>query len=217
VYGPQGNEEKIQFLQELRAIRSACSGPWAVLGDFNLICKDEDKNNANLNRTMMGRFRRTLDDLALKELPLTGRKYTWTGGGTHPTLSKLDRVFCCMDWENEFPNCLLQSTASMDSDHCPLILGLGDLLPGKGRFHFEAFWPQLDGFQEVVADSWNSVEARYCPLETLSMKFKALTKALQSWSQKKIGHIKTQLALAKEITHQLEIAQDSRPLSDSEQ
>ena len=121
-----------------------------------------------------------------------------------------------MDWENELPNCLLQSTASMDSDHCPLILGLGDLLPGKGRFHFEAFWPQLDGFQEVVADSWNSVEARYCPLETLSMKFKALTKALQSWSQKKIGHIKTQLALAKEITHQLEIAQDSRPLSDSE-
>jgi len=49
------------------------------------------------------------------------------------------------------------------------------------------------------------------------MKFKALTKALQSWSQKKIGHIKTQLALDKEITHQLEIAQDSRPLSDSEQ
>jgi len=109
-----------------------------------------------------------------------------------------------MDWENEFPN-------------CSLILGLGDLLPGKGRFHFEAFWPQLDGFQEVVADSWNSVEAKYCPLETPSMKFKALTKALQSWSQKKIGHIKTQLALAKEITHQLEIAQDSRPLSDSEQ
>ena len=43
-----------------------------------------------------------------------------------------------------------------------------------------------------------------------------MLKALQSWSQKKIGHIKTQLALAKEITHQLEIAQDSRPLSDSE-
>jgi len=56
VYGPQGNEEKIQFLQELRAIRSACSGPWVVFGDFNLIYKDEDKNNANLNRAMMGHF-----------------------------------------------------------------------------------------------------------------------------------------------------------------
>jgi endonuclease/exonuclease/phosphatase family metal-dependent hydrolase len=110
-----------------------------LVGDFNLIYRDEDKNNTILNRAMMGRFRRALNDLALKELPLIGRKFTWSGGGVSPTLSKIDRVFCSVDWENEFPNCLLQSTASMDSDHCPLILGLGDLLPGKGRFHFESF------------------------------------------------------------------------------
>jgi hypothetical protein len=96
-----------------------------------------------------------------------------------------------MDWDGMFPNCLLQSTASMDSDHCPLILGLGDLLHGKGRFHFESFWPRLDGFQDVVAEAWNSVEPHFCPLETLSLKLKALTRALQSWSQKKIGHIAT--------------------------
>lgn len=181
VYGPQGNNEKIQFLQELREIRSACTGPWVIAGDFNLIYKEDDRNNANLNRAMMGRFRRTLNDLALKELPLNGRNSPGVGEG-HP--QHLDRVFCTIDWENEFPNYLLQSTASMDSDHCPLLLGLSDLLPGKGRFHFESFWPQLEGFQEVVTEAWNSVEARYCPLETLSWKLKALTKALQSWSQK---------------------------------
>jgi len=53
VYGPQGNEEKIQFLQELRNIRADCPGPWVVAGDFNLIYKDEDKNNANYNRASM--------------------------------------------------------------------------------------------------------------------------------------------------------------------
>jgi len=108
-----------------------------------------------------------------------------------------------------FPNCLLQSAASLDADHCPLILGLHDHLPGKGRFHFESFWPQLDGFQDVVAQAWGSVEIRFCPLETLSLKFKSLTRALQSWSQKCIGQIRSQFALAKEIIHQLEIAQDS--------
>jgi hypothetical protein len=115
----------------------------------------------------MGRLQRALNDLALKELPLTGRKFTWSGG-TSPTLSKLDSVFCSVEWENEFPNCLLQSSASMDSDHFPLILGLGDLLPGKGRFHVESFWPQLNGFQEVVAKTWNCAEVRFCPLENLS-------------------------------------------------
>ena len=50
----------------------------------------------------------------------------------------------------------------------------------------------------------------------LSLKFKATARALQSWSQKKIGHITSQLALAKEIIHQFDIAQDSRPLQPNE-
>jgi len=78
VYGPQGNSEKVFFLQELHDIRGACNGPWILVGDFNLIYKDEDKNNSNYNRAMMGRFRRFIDDLALKEIPLHGRKYTWS-------------------------------------------------------------------------------------------------------------------------------------------
>jgi hypothetical protein len=57
-------------------IRSACIGPWIIGGDFNLIYQAGDKNNDNLNRAMMGRFRRLLNDLQLKELPLLGRKYT---------------------------------------------------------------------------------------------------------------------------------------------
>lgn len=130
VYGPQGNDEKNLFLQELRDIRAACPGPWMVAGDFNLIYKDEDKNNSNLNRAMMGRFRKLINDLALKELPLHGRKYTWSNLQNSPTLVRLDRVLCSMDWENRFPNCILQSMASEDSDHCPLLLGLHDNIPG---------------------------------------------------------------------------------------
>jgi endonuclease/exonuclease/phosphatase family metal-dependent hydrolase len=53
VFEPQANDENIQFLQELRDIRSAALGPWIIAGDFNLIYKAEDKNN-NYNRAMMG-------------------------------------------------------------------------------------------------------------------------------------------------------------------
>ena len=78
VYGPKQDQDKIQFLQELRDFRVQCSGPWLVVGDFNLIYKEEDKNNSNLNRAMMGRFRRWINDLGVSEIPLHGRKYTWT-------------------------------------------------------------------------------------------------------------------------------------------
>ena len=218
VYGPQDNQEKIQFLQELRDIRSQCTGPWLVAGDFNLIYKDEDKNNSNLNRAMMGRFRRWINDMAVTELPLHGRKFTWSSSpsSASPTLVKLDRVFCSLDWEEMFPDCLLQSSASDDSDHCPLILGLRNSIASKRRFHFESFWPSLAGFLETVATAWSSVQPLPCPVQTLSQKFKATARALQSWSQKKIGHITSQLALAKEIIHQFDIAQDSRTLQSNE-
>ena len=51
------------------------------------------------------------------------------------------------------------------------------------------------------------------PLERISIKLKRLTRALQSWSTKKVGHIKSQLALAREVLHRLEMAQDMRQLS----
>jgi exonuclease III len=92
VYGPQGSEEKIHFLQELRDIRSAAHGPWIIAGDFNLIYKVEDKNNNNYNRAMMGRFRRLIDDLGLRDIPLHGRKFTWSNQQAAPTLVRLDRV-----------------------------------------------------------------------------------------------------------------------------
>jgi len=98
----------------------------------------------------------------------------------------------------------------------PLILGLKDFISCKKRIHFEAFWPSLDGFQEVVKDAWNTVQPSTCPLDTLALKLKATAKRLQSWSQKKFGHFKSQLLMAKEIVHHLDIAQESRPLQPNE-
>jgi exonuclease III len=218
VYGPQGNQEKIQFLQELRNIRNQCSGPWLVVGDFNLVYKDGDKNNSNLNRAMMGRFRRWINDVAVTELPLHGRKFTWSSSpySASPTLVRLDRVFCSLEWEDMFPDCLLQSLASDESDHCPLILGLHNNIASKRRFHFESFWPRWDGFLETVETVWSSVQPLPCPVQTLSRKLKVTARALQSWSQKRIGHISSQLAMAKEIIHQFDIAQDSRMLQPNE-
>jgi hypothetical protein len=103
--------------------------------------------------------------------------------------------------------------ASNDSDHCPLLLGLRDNIAGRRRFHFEAFWPKLEGFQEAVSVAWNSVQAGPCPFITLDRKFKEVSRGLQSWSDKKIGNINSQLVLAREILHQLEIAQDARVLA----
>ena len=187
-----------------------------LAGDFNMIYSSEDKNNDNINRAMMGRFRRFVNDLELKEIPLLGRRYTWSNERESPTLVKLDRVLCTNDWEDIYPESLLQSQATEMSDHCPLILGLKEGILGKRRFHFESFWPNLPGFHEAVLHSWEEPVQPCCCLERISIKLKRLTRALQSWSQKQTGNIKEQLALARHILHHLEMARDHRLLSDDE-
>jgi len=216
IYGPHLDADKPAFLEELREVRSQCNGPWMLAGDFNMIFCAEDKNNDNVNRAMMGRFRRFVNDMELKEIPLLGRRYTWSNERDSPTLVKLDRVLCTSDWEDIYPDCVLQSHASEMSDHCPLILGLKDGVYGKRRFHFESYWTQLPGFLDTVKNSWDEPVRDAGPFERISIKLKRLTRALQSWSAKKVGHIKTQLALAREVLHRLEMAQDRRQLSPEE-
>ena len=71
--------------------------PWMLCDGLNLILRDEDKNTNNLNRRMMGKFRRLSNDLALKEIYLTGRHYTWSNEQSPPALMHLDRVLCTSD------------------------------------------------------------------------------------------------------------------------
>ena len=146
VYGPQADMDKLLFLQELKDIAAPEHDRWLVIGDFNLIYQAADKNNTNLNRRLMGCFRETIDDLHLKEIRLNGRWFTWSNGQNHPTLTRIDRVFCTRDWELLFPSCYLHSLPSLMSDHTPLLLQ-GELSrESNNRFKFENFWIRMEGF-----------------------------------------------------------------------
>jgi exonuclease III len=94
----------------------------------------QDKNNMNLNRHMMGKFRRLLNNLELKELYLNGRRYTWSNEREQATLERLDRVFSTVDWEMIFPALLLSALSSSTSDHCPLLLNLESPFQRGGGF-----------------------------------------------------------------------------------
>lgn len=109
VYGPQADADKIMFLDELRAIHATCPGPWMITGDFNLMLGTRDNNNDNINRRNIGRFRRFVDEMEIKDVHLHGRSYTWSNERDHPTLVKLDRVLVTVDLERA-PELLPAST-----------------------------------------------------------------------------------------------------------
>ena len=60
VYGPR-RVQKESFLRHLRQMKPTNDTRWLLQGDFNLIYRARDKNNRNLNLSLMRSFRRTLN------------------------------------------------------------------------------------------------------------------------------------------------------------
>ena len=216
VYGPQTDQEKILFLDELKEVRDCCSGSWMVWGDFNLIYRAEDKSNNRLNRRMMSRFRQFINETDLQELYLKGRLFTWSNERDTPTLERLDRVFTSEEWTLAFPNHELSALATECSDHAPLLLKSDCTITHCMRFCFEIFWPKCEGYLQVVEEAWNAplpwstsdADAFRC----LDFKLRNTAKMLKSWSAKRVGSVRLQLAIAKEITLRLDAVQDTRTL-----
>ena len=83
----------------------------------------------------------------------------------------------------------------------------------KPRFHFEVFWPKCEDYDEFIAQAWKRPTVACDPLARLDLMLRNLVRQLQSWSEKRIGQIKTQLLLARELVLRLDYAQERRQLS----
>lgn len=68
----------------------------------------------------------------------------------------------------------------------------------------------------MVAEAWSSVSSDGNPFVVLDTKLRAMAKKLQSWSDRWIGNVKIQIAIALEIIKQLDIAMEGRALSPAE-
>jgi hypothetical protein len=100
VYAPSDHALTHEFVAEMVALAPAVSGPWIILGDFNLIRFPAEKNNGNFNPTLAGAFNAMIHSMALFELPLFDRLFTWTNGQNEPILARLDRVFFNHAWND---------------------------------------------------------------------------------------------------------------------
>ncbi|XP_066396066.1 uncharacterized protein [Miscanthus floridulus] len=106
--------------------------------------------------------------------------------------------------------------------------------PGPDGFpavFFKVFWDQvkdilLEMLQDLRSGWLDLFRLDYgiltfiptnCAVERLFLKLQRLSRGLQKWGQRKVGNIKLQIEMAKEIIHRLEIARDSRELSASEE
>jgi hypothetical protein len=98
----------------------------------------------NLFNDFIGRFQ-------LREIYISGPRFTWSNKQYDPVLIKLDRILVSETWKNKFPTCFAWSKARIGSDHCPLILNSGEHGATRPKyFSFDEQWLTQDGFVPMV-------------------------------------------------------------------
>lgn len=76
VYGPQSDQEKLIFLDEIRQLKTINELPWIILGDFNITLSHDDTTTHNPNLGIMLQFNNLIHDINLFDISLIGRTYT---------------------------------------------------------------------------------------------------------------------------------------------
>jgi hypothetical protein len=113
------------------------SGPWIIAGDFNLVRDPIDKNNGVFDLNLSTVFNDSIRSLALFELLLLDRLFTWLNKRASHILARLDRVFFNQAWNLVLPNSSLSSLSRPSFDHVPLLVTASTAIPRPATFRFE--------------------------------------------------------------------------------
>lgn len=156
-----------------------------AVGDYNLTRFPDDKNTSGFNRTLANKFNDFIHNLALIELPLLDRLYTWSNKRDSPTLARLDRAFVNMVFSFGFPNTNLSSRVGTTSDHIPLLVSIPTALPKTHLFQFENAWLKSPNFLPSILPAWSNCRTNAADAAgRLVARIKAVRHMAKLWVRK---------------------------------
>jgi hypothetical protein len=116
VYEPLVGTNIGDFLQQFRQANPMNGIPWLICGDFNLVLEADERSTNRL--TVMDReFRRVVNGLELIDLPLQGRRYTWSNSRENATFVRLDSFLISQQWSMDFPTSSQKALTNSNHQH----------------------------------------------------------------------------------------------------
>ena len=215
IYGPCENLQRLDFIDWFKNINMPDDTDWLIVGGFNYIRYPHNRNRGVGNIQNMMHFNEAINNLALIEIPLKDRSFTWSNMQDAPLLEKLDWVFTSEHWTNSFPATTVRTLAKTTSNHTPCCISIGTSIPKSRIFRFENYWLKHQDFKKVVADIWNQPIQESDSAKILTAKFKRLRKGLKIWS-KSISNIAATIKASNEVIHMWDFFEEFRPLGEIE-
>ena len=124
VYGPCQGVLRDEFVSWLYNLKVEPEQNWLLLGDFNFIRSLDNRNLPGGDVNDIFIFNEIIGHLGLLELPLKGRRFTWSNMQDFPLLEQLDWFFTSANWIDQYPNTQVTPLAKTASDHIPCVVSI---------------------------------------------------------------------------------------------
>lgn len=154
IYAPCTHPAKREFLQWFKNINMPDTVDWIVTSDFNLCRSSDDRNQPGGDQVDMYLFNEAISFLGLVDIPLKGRRYTWSNKQVSPLLQRLDWFFTSNSWTLSYPNTYAYPLTIETSDHVPCAISISTQISKGAIFRFENYWLQHLDFLTVVQQHW---------------------------------------------------------------
>lgn len=181
VYGPSTYDRKREFVMWLKQIQMPAHVDWLLVGDFNLMTSPANRNRPGGDMAEMFLFNEAISALRLVELPLHGKKYTWTNKQQPPLLERLDWFFTSNSWTLSYPDFVVWTLTMEVSDHVPCVVKVSTSVPKGSRFRFENYLMEHEDFMSVVQHGWGLPTTQTDAAKKITEKFKNLRRVLKAW------------------------------------
>lgn len=212
IYAPCTFEGKRIFLEWFTNIDMPDDVNWMVVGDFNLIRSPENRNRPGGDVNEMFLINEAISALNLVEIPLHGKKFTWSNKQSPPLLERLDWFFISASWSSTFPNTLASSLVMETSDHCPCVISISTKIPKGGIFRFENYWLQHKDFLDIVQQSWSKPVQASDKAKAMSAKLKGLRRDLKIW-RASLPNLSVAITNTKQVLSLMEFVEEFRDLT----
>ncbi|XP_026445212.1 uncharacterized protein LOC113345752 [Papaver somniferum] len=199
IYGSlnlSGMKDQWSFLSDMHDNNN---NPWTLLGDFNFILTDSDKQGGNPSGSFPPKFVvDKLFEMNMNEVYSFGNRYTWCNrrfrNPNELIFEKLDRAFMNDKWVSVLPKTRAINLRRIYSDHCPVLV---NLFHGMSKvnipFKFFKCWQLNPEFKEVLNNSWTK-RVIGSPCFVVVNKLKTVKSDLCKWNINSFGHIKITIA-----------------------
>ena len=174
--------------------------PWLVIGDFNEILEQLEKDGgAQRREVQMDLFRNTLKNCQLSDLGFIGPKFTWVNSQVDGTFirERLDRAIANHQWCRSHGSSVVKVLATCSSDHNPLALNISISKENEGRqqrgFKVEASWMLDEEYNGIMQQAWDEGDSGDTAITTAILKLANCQADLKRWSGKKFGNANREL------------------------